>query len=144
METVVMPAGEYVICDPCYVIPDEHWDRFIEVVPEGELHQFQMGDSNIWVWYASTEFGDGSYDAISYHGTHEIGVDSGCIGVIQTFKGMKNSRDFLQHNARRKFDIEYDGSTFNIGPWEITTGDMNELEYDDDIFATMFDDECDD
>lgn len=131
-EVSTMPAGEYFICDPCYVIPDVDWDRFCQEVPEDTVGTFTLSSGEeILVWYNSTMYGDGTYTANSYFGTFEVNVDSGAIGAIQKFGNDKDHEDILVTQLKRKFSVSVDEYTgmFSIGPWDIATGDPEfELE----------------
>ena len=118
-----MPAGSYFICDPCYVIPDEDWDRFC-MLPENTVTTFTLSSGKtIIVWFNGTEYGDGMYTAESYHGSFSVGVDSGTIGVIQVFESVKPgySDNYIIH-PKRKFEVSFEEGLFTIGPWEIQTG----------------------
>lgn len=141
MSSETLPAGQYFMCDPCYVIPDEDWDRFINEVAEETHAVFTLSNGqSVNVWYASTEFGDGTYLAESYLGSTDISVDSGCIGVVEVFDNPKSTNDIFIINPKRKFEVSVEDGTFKIASFEIQTGAQN-FEYpDSDWFDSDFGD----
>ena len=141
MSSETLPAGQYFMCDPCYVIPDEDWDRFINEVAEETHAVFTLSNGqSVNVWYAFTEFGDGMYLAESYLGSTDISVDSGCIGVVEVFDNPKSTNDIFIINPKRKFEVSVEDGTFKIASYEIQTGDQN-CEYpDSDWFDSDFGD----
>lgn len=80
---VVLPAGVYVIGDPCYHVPDEQWDRVLGESDffDGQCHAtFETFDHRVGTVVAfSTAYGDGTYTDGQ---RREYGVDSGLIGII--------------------------------------------------------------
>ncbi len=144
-----LPAGSYFICDPCYVIPEVDWDRYVMEVQEDTVTDFTLSNGQvIKCWWSYTQYGDGTYTAQSYLGTEELGVDSGTIGVTQVFENHKNGSDSqIRYNPGRAFEVKCEDGVFNIGCWEINTGydtyqeDISELDFDlDDIDGRFFDD----
>lgn len=89
-----MPAGEYWICDPCYVIADDDWHSLLTVTgflgtyePNGLYCDARPNEEAYgvfeWKGYllgsANTKYGDGGYpDQDGY----QYSVDAGCIGAI--------------------------------------------------------------
>lgn len=94
-----MPAGNYYIGDPCYVIPDADWSRFCEVMnkaqeatPHGEYEAaiFEFDGKQCFV--SPTNCGDGGYyDQFG----NEYGVDAGVIGAIPW--ELVTPKEYLQH-----------------------------------------------
>lgn len=79
---VEMPAGEYIVGDPCYAVPDERWMEWLEAsdyTNSDRMHPLLGELDGRSVLGFSTQFGDGVY-----HGTdgHEYGVDAGLIGLV--------------------------------------------------------------
>ena len=74
---VMVPAGKYVLGDPCYVVPKDHWDKLLSSCdyfnqPIGEVEGYQvLGFSTCW--------GDGIY-ADNYRRYYP--VDAGLIGLV--------------------------------------------------------------
>lgn len=75
---VVMPAGAYVLGDPCYSVPNYRWDELMtatdcfRALPIGRL-----GGHDILAF--STYNGDGIFDGPN---GSRLGVDSGLIGLV--------------------------------------------------------------
>ena len=76
--TVEVPAGAYMLGDPCYSIPNEDWNELLvscgafQYKPIGELR-------GIKVLAFNTAYGDGCY--CDQEG-NEYGVDAGLIGLV--------------------------------------------------------------
>ena len=87
-----LPQGKYYIGDLCYVMPDGHWDEFLELTAlydsTGKLLEFEEGFfefKGYSVGWHGTEYGDGCYDANrmgSINKSMICPVDSGTIGII--------------------------------------------------------------
>ena len=85
MKKIKLPAGKYFISDPCYIVPDEHWDDVLnesDYFPrsEGGEATFNYKGKIHKVWVGGTAWGDGCYRSNEYY---PYGVDSGCIGIIE-------------------------------------------------------------
>ena len=81
--TVEMPAGEYYVGDPCYVLSSESNDIWLAqtIRPPGVEHGavFHLKERKCVAF--RTLVGDGVYPG---NDGFEYGVDSGCIGAIPT------------------------------------------------------------
>ena len=67
---MTMSDNRYYLGDPCYVIPDDEWDEFCQVMNyEADTFEFK-GESCRTIWNG----GDGDFGGLS--------VDSGFIGVV--------------------------------------------------------------
>jgi hypothetical protein len=60
VEDFVLPAGEYFITDPCYIVaaePEDIWTKFCDLLPEGrEPCVIEVDGQKIWT--ASTAYGE--------------------------------------------------------------------------------------
>ena len=77
IDEVIVPAGKYLLGDPCYHIKDEHWDILLD-----SCEYFQNSVGEIFghkVLAFSTMYGDGCY---SDNHTNSFCVDAGLIGLI--------------------------------------------------------------
>ena len=74
---VVVPAGKYVLGDPCYSVPDEDWHMLLESC---EYFEKPIGTVNgVQVLAFRTMYGDGEYkDNMG----NKYGVDAGLIGLV--------------------------------------------------------------
>lgn len=88
--SVVLPAGTYIVGDPCYHVHDESWSGLLEFADyfggctclgyfKKADRGAESGDEYGTVVAFSTAYGDGSYHDQS---GREYGVDSGTIGII--------------------------------------------------------------
>jgi hypothetical protein len=99
MPTATLPYGQYVITDPCYVMPDDLWDALIDDVfyPVSEKAQPDCGLVEIEgfrIWWGNTAYGDGSFDVLQgNHRLGEIGVDAGMIAFMPLEFVEKYSKD---------------------------------------------------
>lgn len=80
MSSVYVPAGKYVLSDPCYVVPQDMWIHLLESCdyfnePEGRVEKY---GTEYKVYAFATAYGDGSYTSSE---GHDLGVDSGLIGL---------------------------------------------------------------
>lgn len=117
------PPGVYYIGDPCYVIPDEEWDEYIEVSDaESNETAFFHGEPT---WSHYTAHGDGEYHNSSR--SMALPVDSGTIGVVPQALWAKNLTDDeiegLGHiyTAKSGFKAHYNNGVFTIGRFKINT-----------------------
>jgi hypothetical protein len=101
-KSVTLPAGTYIIGDPCYHVPEEQWDRVLEesgffamggpgTGPNDQCHAtFEAWNGRTGTVVAfSTAVGDGLYEDSQ---GREYGVDAGLIGIIPA--GDVDSADF--------------------------------------------------
>lgn len=75
---VMVPAGKYVLGDPCYVVPDDKWDQLL-----ASCEYFQGGpigkvDGHCVLGFG-TKWGDGCY--VDQYG-FKYPVDAGLIGLV--------------------------------------------------------------
>ena len=76
-----MPAGTYVLGDPCYVVPNSQWSDWCDIT----LPQFDKGIFSPFEFQGvtciqfPTAYGDGTYTGSD---GFEYGVDSGSIGLV--------------------------------------------------------------
>jgi hypothetical protein len=78
---VLVPAGQYVIGDPCYAVPDEDWLPLLETCNyfNNPIGYVQGIDQKYFVLAFGTKWGDGCY-----RGTdgNEYPVDAGLLGLV--------------------------------------------------------------
>ena len=79
---VEVPAGQYILGDPCYAVPDDEWMELLESCDyfENPIGKITRRDKSYYRIVAfSTRWGDGCYrgtDGNSYP------VDAGLIGLV--------------------------------------------------------------
>lgn len=122
--------GEYYIGDLCYAMSDDDWQQFIMEVEEETVSKFCINGIEYQVWYASTEFGDGEYDAtIRSESVGTCPVDSGTIGIISVAAlDVENAGHGITHTFTQSFIPEVDFGTMYFGPISIETGDDSAIE----------------
>ena len=81
--TITLPSGEYIIIDPCYVMPDDAYQKMIDTIystSHMEENQFTYKGKTMVVF--GTAYGDGGYP--NTFNNNNILVDSGQIAIIPT------------------------------------------------------------
>ena len=78
---VVVPAGQYVLGDPCYAVPNDDWDELLASCDyfRNPIGLVRDGLQTFYVLGFSTRWGDGEYlgsNGMSYP------VDAGLIGLV--------------------------------------------------------------
>jgi hypothetical protein len=78
---VVVPAGQYVLGDPCYAVPDENWEELLASCDyfRNPVGLIRDGLQTFYVLGFGTRWGDGEYwgsNGMSYP------VDAGLIGLV--------------------------------------------------------------
>lgn len=73
----IVPAGIYFFCDPCYAIPDDQWDRALDLT-DFYNRMAAMGKHKAVTMGFNTAYGDGSYEASN---GFSYPVDAGLIGL---------------------------------------------------------------
>jgi hypothetical protein len=78
---VVVPAGIYVIGDPCYAVPDKDWDGLLQSCNyfESPIGYVNDGAQKFPVLAFSTKWGDGCYPGSD---GNEYPVDAGLLGLV--------------------------------------------------------------
>ena len=139
MNMMTLPAGEYVISDPCYVINRDDYDRLLsETNYFGvDSQDFPRGggifkDSKTGLLFAviSTAYGDGLYGS---NIGEKFPVDAGCIAAIPV--GMlENPAGYATRVFENEFNIAYDDGDLIFGDIEIyTDSDAYDNDFDDGV-----------
>ena len=145
-ESKTLPAGAYIVGDPCYSISDEDWIPLLEAqglwnkpsprILEGEITNQHSGDP-VTFTASSTAWGDGVYgDQFG----RRYPVDAGLIGVVPVNLAKveyEEGTHLVEFDS--PFTVAYDEGTITIGHLKIETGDEeeDEEEYEeDDEFET--------
>lgn len=78
---VTVPAGQYVLGDPCYAVPDEHWLPLLETCQyfRNPIGTVKAGSRVFEVLGFGTRWGDGCYAGSN---GKEYPVDAGLIGLV--------------------------------------------------------------
>lgn len=127
---VEMPAGEYIIGDPCYSVPNDRWMEWLNAadymnpdksVIAAELDGYPIVGVN-------TMYGDGTYyDQFG----NAYDVDAGLIGLVSTSIGnwdVGGEPSIVTFST--PFECFRDGGVIHLGSYEIQTDDENDDEDD--------------
>ena len=127
----MLPAGEYYIGDPCYVIDNDKWGEFLDPFwdkkPKGGV--FDFDGYQCAAFY--TKYGDGCYTLEP--GYYRIPVDAGMIGAIPmalVVQGGEEDGAFVTFDKPFQCQ-EWDGQ-IRFGHYTVETGD--EMDEDEDEY----------
>ena len=149
-----LKPGTYFIGDPCYIIKDELWSDYCDMLQSEGMGILKFKDIELFV--SSTQYGDGMYSASGID--TEFPVDAGLIGATpfepSIVKALTES-EAMRLGAIVVFNtsfscIECDNvGTITIGHISIETGDGDEFDdndyfYDNDDVDEDEDDDEDD
>jgi len=104
--SVIVPAGEYYVGDPCYGVPNDRWMEWLEVADYLRQHRILTASLDGYpVVGVGTKYGDGSY--VGGPGL-EFPVDAGLIGIVA--KEISKSDPHGMHLVTfvRPFECSYD------------------------------------
>lgn len=135
MIRITIPAGRYILGDPCYAIRDDDWSFYLEAagwleerLPEGIFVLFKGAP----VLSFRTAHGDGEFTGSD---GRNYGVDAGLIGLVHESIGsisVENSQrvvEFLEPTVCVR-----DEGTLRFGNIVIETGYVDEDEDGDEEF----------
>lgn len=92
-----LPAGDYYVGDPCYVLDDDQFDQWVPGLRRSGRHHVGLVDGSTVVGI-STAYGDGSYrgsDGFDYD------VDSGMLGLVPVAVGGRGEGAAQAGSVRR-------------------------------------------
>lgn len=131
--------GKYYIGDPCYIVKDESWDSFCDLLYGEEdhgnlvLNKIKLQDAEILV--GNTYYGDGVY--YSSYPNLKILVDSGLIGLIKISEmetSIIDSEKLKNHEKNivefhHSFECSLNEGVFNFGEYSIDTKNTDDEDY---------------
>lgn len=139
-----LPAGRYIVGDPCYSIGEDHadWMVWLEAADytQTDRRHVLVADykgSGLCVG-VSTAFGDGCYED-NLGNAHP--VDAGMIGVVPVVAADSESVPPVVVDFPDEFDCYYDDGTIHLGHIVIYTGDRCE-DCEEPISGGMLCDNC--
>lgn len=129
--SATMPAGTYVIGDPCYAIPGERWHEWLDAADfMNNLRILKAPIDGHMAIGVGTAYGDGAY--LGSDG-NVYGVDAGMIGLVPVEVAAPRPPGLGSTHVQVTFDSEiecrYDNGTIILGNIEIPT---DYLDDDDD------------
>ena len=140
--TARLPAGQYFIGDPCYVLSTgdhDGWIRFLmdnKLINEGPPHQGECDYEGHACFVGGTSYGDGTYLLST---SHELSVDSGLLSAVPM---AANDEPNLRHLAQlgaiitfhKGFDCSVEDGVFWFGDHSVNTSDHPDEEDWDPAF----------
>ncbi len=134
-DVTVLPAGKYWVGDPCYLIRQDDWSYFCEVIISLDFEYFSYKNLTKF-FYFNTYYGDGVYPLTkSSKEIAELGVDSGTLAIIPA--GL--AKEWAKHPDAKKqlgrfitvdkpFSVDYDNGIASFGDYVIDTyGEKEEI-----------------
>jgi hypothetical protein len=95
---VEVPAGQYVLGDPCYAVPHDKWSELLESCScfNNPIGQFSTHDRGFTIYHYAVAFGTRWGDGC-YRGTdgNLYPVDAGLIGLVPLSASSNELRDDL-------------------------------------------------
>ena len=131
-EALPLPAGWYLVTDPCYVIgEDPFWAKLCDWSFEEGKHEdrrsFSLRLGNHVAFLFGTAYGDGCYPV--KQGGNEIGscgVDAGMLSLIPMEYIEANRIEILdgtEIELKHSATPDYEDGNVTVGRFEIVTGD---------------------
>ena len=128
----VLPAGTYVIGDPCYNLSPARFDELMQTSDAYEREGTVTLDdgSTVTVYALRTKNGDGRYNDLS---GFEYAVDSAAIGImpIEALQGETPDEATKVVKFKSEFEVYDSAGTLIFGRIEINTDPVEEDEDDD-------------
>lgn len=130
IDTVYVPAGTYVLGDPCYTVPDEDWDKLLQSCDYFKRPVGISGGFEVLAF--PTLYGDGVYRDQK---GREFPVDAGLIGLVPVEYAQITDDKFyptytVEFKTLTACECRADG-TLIFGDVKIETGDDSTDEFDD-------------
>ena len=131
VQQVIVPAGKYWLCDPCYVVPENLWMQLLNSCdffndPVGTVTDSRGGVHHVLAF--GTAYGDGCY--VDQHG-NTYPVDAGLIGLVPVELGEPGSLGTLVEFTRDTMCIN-DGGKMQFGGYRINTLDDEDFDDEED------------
>ena len=136
MSTVTLPAGRYIIGDPCYSVPDDQWSDLLDQTdcfasPEGSFKSEETGEE-VHVVAFGTAYGDGTY---TDQGGRDYPVDAGLIGIMSA-RGVVAGESTHIVEFKHDFECSEHNGVIEFGHIIIDTSgddfDEDDESYEDD------------
>ncbi len=138
-----LPAGTYVIGDPCYNLTDAQYDEFLATSDSlAQPGTITLSDgSTVTVHALPTADGDGRFTS----GKFEYAVDSSSIGImpLEALEGREPDESTKVVKFKHPFEVYDSAGTLVFGHIEINTNygpEDDEVDEDGDFTYGEFDD----
>ena len=131
IDTVYVPAGKYVIGDPCYTVPNDDWETLLQSCDYFNRPVGISGGFEVLAF--PTQYGDGVYRDQRHN---EYPVDAGLIGLVPVAYAVIDE-DKLYPTQYVEFKtltacVRGEDGTLRFGDVTIKTGDNADDYYDED------------
>jgi len=126
---ITLPAGKYVIVDPCYVVPDDDWMPLLDSAKffDDDVAEGWTPDGKHVVGFG-TAYGDGFY-ADNQGGGY--GVDAGLIGIVRAEDFDGAEWEGCLYEFDQPFECYSEDGVLHFGHVVIDTA--NSDEYDEEF-----------
>lgn len=113
IESVTMPAGQYWVGDPCYAVPNERWQKWLEAADYENAVRFLLAELDGHpVLGIGTAYGDGLYTDDQ---GRDYPVDAGLIGVVPVEVARPDVTGMHLVDFEDDFECRYDDGTIVLG-----------------------------
>jgi hypothetical protein len=127
IEKITIPAGTYILGDPCYVIRDEDWMPLLEDCDYFRWPVGKIGGHQVIA--LGTKYGDGCYHDQS---GNPYGVDAGLIGLVPMAYGGKKSHGNREVTFTEPAECWDEDGVLHFGDIVIDTANFTEDEAEDE------------
>lgn len=149
VEPITFPPGRYYCGDPAYVIPDNLWDSFCDLIGVHKESHIQHQNKYIF-WWGETAYGDGTYPIFYKKGPlpNRLGVDAGLLSIIplefiETINEDINYKELITLGIileiSNPFTISYSNGDFSFDNFYVNTSGEGKLM--DEYFGDEDDEE---
>lgn len=140
-EPKILPAGEYWIGDPCYVIGNDNddWEAILDKVGYFGIYESENWDNGAFehkgkaCWGHSTACGEGAYDLVDDNDEdiELLIVDSGMLSVVpvSVIDNDNAAHAGVYVTFDDNFSCSYDNGKFTFGGLTVDTGDDDDDDY---------------
>lgn len=131
VQQVIVPAGKYWLCDPCYAVPENLWMDLLNSCdffngPVGNVTDSRGGVHDVLAF--GTAYGDGCY--VDQHG-NTYPVDAGLIGLVPVELGEPGALGTLVEFTRDTMCTN-EGGKMQFGGYKINTLNDEDFDYEED------------
>ena len=131
VKQVIVPAGKYWLCDPCYAVPENLWMQLLNScdffnAPVGTVTDSRGGVHHVLGF--CTAYGDGCY--VDQHG-NTYPVDAGLIGLVPVELGEPGGFGTLVEFKTDTICINHSGK-MQFGGYKINTRDDEDFDDEED------------
>lgn len=123
--SVTMPAGIYIVGDPCYAVPSDRWMEWLEAADYMNERRYLLAElDGMPVLGIGTAHGDGRFGD---ENGNLYPVDAGLIGLVPVELGTEEQKKYSEKNRSpvvtfdKDFECSYEDGAIRLGHIAIDT-----------------------